>query len=114
MTLGGGLQMNFGRLQIATLWRLSKSDVPCSALVVDGERALRLIVIEGGQIVQWERFPTAASLRRRAVAIMKERRRKGWRAADEASTDQAIPLEGTAPPRRRSRAAKRTPRLISH
>jgi len=75
--------MTFGRLQIATLWRLSKSDVSCDALVVDGERALRLIVVEGGRIVQWERFPTAASLRRRAVAILKQRRRKGWRVADE-------------------------------
>ena len=73
--------MNFGRLQIATLWRLSKSDVPCNALVVDGERALRLIVVEGGRIVQWERFPTAANLRRRAVAILKQRRRNGWKVA---------------------------------
>lgn len=105
--------MNFGRLQIATLWRLSKADVPCSALVVDGERALRLIVVEGGQIVQWERFPTAARLRQRAVALMKERRRNGWRVADEAPTDQAHARK-KMPARRRRPSAKRTPRLISH
>lgn len=98
--------MNFGRLQIATLWRLSKAGVPCHGLVVDGERALRLIVVEGGQIVQWERFPTAARLRKRAVAILKQRRRSGWKSEEKtpsATASLSVPL---APG---SRARKRQP-----
>lgn len=70
--------MNFGRLQIATLWRLSKNGVPCQAMVVDGEKELRLVVVEAGQIRQWERFPTAALLRERARSLLTERRRSGW------------------------------------
>lgn len=102
--------MNFGRLQIATLWRLSKAGVPCHGLVVDGERALRLIVVEGGQIVQWERFPTAARLRKRAVAILKQRRRNGWKSEEE--TSSSAPASPFVPPapgsRRRKRASVRT------
>jgi hypothetical protein len=99
--------MNFGRLQIATLWRLSKAGVPCHGLVVDGEKALRLIVVEGGQIVQWERFPTAARLRKRAVAILKQRRRNGWMSEDGAPSELATrPPDETGPaPRRRKRGA---------
>lgn len=70
--------MNFGPLQIATLWRLSKAGVPCQGIVVDGERELRLVVVEAGRILQWERFPTAAMLRRRARSLLRERRRSGW------------------------------------
>lgn len=73
--------MNFGPLQIATLWRLSRRGVVCNGLVVDGVKELRLIITEDGQIVHWERFPTAGMLRRRAVAILRERRRSGWKAA---------------------------------
>lgn len=70
--------MNFGRLQIATLWRLRKADVHCQGVVVDGEKELRLIVIEGGRIRQWEKFPTAEMLRRRARALLAQLRRSGW------------------------------------
>ena len=70
--------MNFGSLQIATLWRLSKGDVLCNGLVVDGAKDLRLVVTEGGRIVQWERFPTAGLLRARAATVLKHRRREGW------------------------------------
>jgi hypothetical protein len=96
--------MNFGRLQIATLWRLSKAGVPCHGLVVDGEKALRLIVVEGGQIVQWERFPTAARLRKRAVAILKQRRRSGWKSEEKTPSAPASPA---VPPG--SRRSKRGP-----
>jgi hypothetical protein len=102
--------MNFGRLQIATLWRLAKSDVPCSALVVDGEKALRLIVVEGGQIVQWERFPTAASLRRRAAQLLKQRRRTGWETVPggpEAAKAQRL----ATPPRQRTSEKRGSDRL---
>ena len=70
--------MNFGSLQIATLWRLSKGGVRCNGLVVDGAKDLRLVVTEGGRIVQWERFPTAGLLRARAATVLKHRRRAGW------------------------------------
>jgi hypothetical protein len=70
--------MNFGSLQIATLWRLSRGGILCSGLVVEGVRELRLVVTEGGRIVQWERFPTASMLRGRAGRLLKERRRAGW------------------------------------
>lgn len=70
--------MNFGRLQVATLWRLSKGGVPCHGIVVDAEKELRLIVVEAGRITQWERFPTAALLRKRAGSLLRERRRGGW------------------------------------
>lgn len=105
--------MNFGRLQIATLWRLSKSDVPCSALVVDGEKALRLIVVEGGQIVQWERFPTAAALRRRAAEILKQRRRNGWEPAQGGPEAPRAHRPATAP-RRRSTSEKRGGTSLPH
>lgn len=70
--------MNFGRLQIATLWRLSKAGILCQGFVVDGEKELRLIVVEAGRIMQWERFPTAVMLRRRARFLLRQRRRSGW------------------------------------
>lgn len=70
--------MNFGSLQIATLWRLSKGGILCSGLVVEGVKELRLIVTEGGRIVQWERFPTATMLRGRAGNLFRQRRRQGW------------------------------------
>lgn len=99
--------MNFGRLQIATLWRLSKAGIPCHGLVVDGEKALRLIVVEGGQIVQWERFPTAARLRKRAVAILKQRRRSGWKSEEKtllAPAAPSVPLGPGSRGRKRGRA----------
>lgn len=70
--------MNFGSLHIATLWRLARHGVPCTALVVDGDKELRLVITEAGRIVQWERFPAAAPLRRRAEALLKARQRAGW------------------------------------
>lgn len=103
--------MNFGRLQIATLWRLSKAGVPCHGLVVDGEKALRLIVVEGGQIVQWERFPTAARLRKRAVAMLKQRRRNGWKSEDQTPSAPASPTVALTPgSRRRKRGPVRPAR----
>lgn len=71
--------MNFGSLQIARLWRLSKAGLDCNGLVVDGVKELRLIITEGGHIVHWERFPTAGMLRRRALTMLRARRRSGWR-----------------------------------
>jgi len=82
--------MNFGSLQIATLWRLSKAGVTCDGLVVDGVKELRLIITEGGHIVHWERFPTAGQLRRRALTILRARKKCGWRATDGASTVQGV------------------------
>jgi hypothetical protein len=78
--------MNFGRLQIATLWRLFKDGIPCQAVVVDGEKELRLVVVEDGRIRQWERFPTATMLRDRARSLLTERRRDGWTAGSDSST----------------------------
>jgi len=98
--------MNFGSLQIATLWRLSKAGVTCDGLVVDGVKELRLIITEGGHIVHWERFPTASQLRRRALTILRARKKCGWRATDGASTaDRVVPAVvasmGGAKPRAR-------------
>ena len=81
--------MNFGSLQIATLWRLSKGGVLCNGLVVDGAKDLRLVVTEGGRIVQWERFPTAGLLRARAASVLKHRRRAGWMVAPQDGSPQA-------------------------
>jgi hypothetical protein len=77
--------MNFGSLQIATLWRLVKGGTPCNGLVVEGSRELRLVVTEGDRIVQWERFPTAGMLRDRAVSLIKQRRRAGWKPTQAAA-----------------------------
>jgi hypothetical protein len=83
--------MNFGRIQIATLWRLWKAGVISQGIVADGGKELRLIVIEAGRIMQWERFPTAAMLRRRARALLRQRRRSGW------THDRAQSAETTVP-----------------
>lgn len=77
--------MNFGSLQIATLWRLVKGGTPCHGLVVEGSTELRLVVTEGDRIVQWERFPTAGMLRDRAVSLIKQRRRAGWKLTQPAA-----------------------------
>lgn len=83
--------MNFGRIQIATLWRLWKAGVACQGIVADGGRELRLIVIEEGRIRQWERFPTAAMLRRRARALLNQRRRNGWTRDRDQSAETTVP-----------------------
>ena len=83
--------MNFGSLQIATLWRLSKAGVTCDGLVVDGVKELRLIITEGGHIVHWERFPTAGLLRRRALTILRSRRKSGWRVAGIPAEERGTP-----------------------
>ena len=70
--------MNFGTLQIARLWRLTKGGTLCSGLVVEGRPDLRLVITEGDRIVQWERFPTASMLRGRAMHLLRQRRRAGW------------------------------------
>jgi hypothetical protein len=73
--------MNFGRLQIATLWRLSKNGVERRATVLDSSRGPRLVIIEPNRIVQWETFRMAKPLRHRAVQIRKELRSQGWQTA---------------------------------
>ena len=73
--------MNFGRLQIATLWRLSKNGVERRATVLDSSRGPRLVIIEPNRIVQWETFRMAKPLRHRAVQICKELRSQGWHTA---------------------------------
>jgi hypothetical protein len=70
--------MNFGRLHVARLWRLSKAGATCEGLVVDADRQLRLVVVEGGRIVHWEKFATAALLRHGAATILQHRRKTGW------------------------------------
>lgn len=83
--------MNFGRIQIATLWRLWKAGVISQGIVADGGKELRLIVIEAGRIMQWERFPTAAMLRRRARALLRQRRRSGWTHDRDRSAETTVP-----------------------
>jgi len=83
--------MNFGSLHIATLWRLSNAGVTSTGLVVDGAKGLRLVITEGGRIVQWERFPTAGLLRRRAESLLKMRRRAGWVPMSEGSGARGRP-----------------------
>ena len=58
--------MNFGRLHIATLWRLTKNGVERRATVLDGARGPRLVILEPNRIVQWETFRMARPLRQRA------------------------------------------------
>jgi uncharacterized protein YjaG (DUF416 family) len=70
--------MNFGSLQIATLWRLTKDGVVRRAVVVDGARGPRLVIVEADKIVQWERFAMTAELRKRAVELRKELKKGGW------------------------------------
>lgn len=92
--------MNFGSLQIATLWRLVKGGTLCNGLVVGGSRELRLVVTEGDRIVQWERFPTAGMLRDRAVSLIKQRRREGWKLTHSAATAPPDQRGGDAQNRR--------------
>ena len=70
--------MNFGRLQIATLWRLSKNGVERRAAVLDSPRGPRLVIVEPNRIVQWETFRMAKPLRQRAVEIRRKLRAAGW------------------------------------
>jgi hypothetical protein len=79
--------MNFGALQIATLWRLAKDGVIRQAVVVDGTQGPRLVIVEADQIVQWERFVMAGPLRKRAVELQKEHKKKGWAPADAPMPD---------------------------
>ncbi len=79
--------MNFGALHIATLWRLAKDDVVRQAIVIDGEHGPRLVIVETDRIVQWERFPTAGPLRKRAVQLRTEYRKKGWTPVDAPTPD---------------------------
>jgi hypothetical protein len=70
--------MNFGALQIATLWRLSKDGVVRQAVVVESARGPRLVIVEADRIVKWERFAMAGELRKRAVELRKQHCKKGW------------------------------------
>jgi hypothetical protein len=70
--------MNFGGLQIATLWRLSKDGVERRAAVLDSPKGPRLVIVEPHRIVQWETFTRAGHLRQRAVQIRRELRKLGW------------------------------------
>jgi hypothetical protein len=70
--------MNFGRLQIATLWRLSKNGVERRAAVLDSPRGPRLVIVEPNRIVQWETFRMVKPLRQRAVQIRRKLRAAGW------------------------------------
>ena len=69
---------HLGAAQIAVLWRLAKADIRARAIVMDDANGLRLVVVEGERIVQWERFRVASQLRTRAGAIQTQRRREGW------------------------------------
>jgi len=75
--------MDFGSLQIATLWRLTKDGVVRRAVVVDGDRP-RLVIVEADAIVQWERFAITAELRKRAVELQRDLRKRGWVDAEAA------------------------------
>ena len=70
--------MNFGRLQIATLWRLSKNGIERRAAVLDSPKGPRLVIIESDRIIQWETFRLTRELRGRAVQIRRELRKAGW------------------------------------
>jgi hypothetical protein len=72
--------VNFGRLQIATLWRLSKDGVERRAAVLDSPTGPRLVIVESNRIIQWETFRLTRQLRARAVEIRRELRRRGWMA----------------------------------
>jgi hypothetical protein len=76
---GAGIRMNFGRLQIATLWRVSKDGVERCAAVLDGTNGARLVILEPDRIVQWETFRAMRHLRQRAVEIRRTLRGDGWR-----------------------------------
>jgi len=70
--------MDFGSLQIATAWRLTRAGVLCQAIVMDGPHGGRLVVIEDQRIVEWTRFGGMAELRQYANAALKARKRAGW------------------------------------
>ncbi|MCA1563766.1 MAG: hypothetical protein LC804_27145 [Acidobacteria bacterium] len=70
--------MDFGRLQIATLWRLSKDGVERHAAVLDSPKGPRLVIVEPHRIVQWETFTLARQLRHRAAQIRRDLRHRGW------------------------------------
>lgn len=69
---------HLGTAQVAVLWRLTKADLSARAIVMDDANGMRLVVVEGERIVQWERFQVASQLRTRAGAIQTQRRREGW------------------------------------
>jgi hypothetical protein len=71
-------ELHLGRAQVAVLWRLTKEDIGSRAIVMDDANGMRLVVVEGERIVQWERFQRPSQLRTRAGAIQQERRRNGW------------------------------------
>lgn len=71
--------MDFGSNQVATLWRLTKAGVMSRGVVMDSPYGPRLIIIEADRIVYWERFRLASHLRSHASAMLKARRRAGWR-----------------------------------
>lgn len=70
--------MNFGPLQIVTAWRLTKAGVMCQGIVMDGPEGVRLVVIEGQQIVEWTRFGRVFDLRQHVRKAFKARNRDGW------------------------------------
>jgi hypothetical protein len=71
-------ELHLGAAQIAVLWRLTKEEVASRAIVMDDANGMRLVVVEGERIVQWERFRLPSELRTRAGAIQTQRRRNGW------------------------------------
>jgi hypothetical protein len=71
-------EFHLGRAQVAVLWRLTKEDIGARAIVMDDANGMRLVVVEGERIVQWERFERPSQLRTRAGAIKQQRRRNGW------------------------------------
>jgi hypothetical protein len=77
--------MDFGSNQVATLWRLTKAGVMSRGVVMDSPYGPRLIIIEADRIVYWERFRLASHLRSHASAMLKARRRDGWRMSDRES-----------------------------
>ena len=70
--------MNFGRLHIATLWRLTKDGVERRATVLDSARGPRLVILEPNRNIPGETFRLAKPLRPRAGAIRRELCAAGW------------------------------------
>ena len=71
-------RLNFGHLQIATLWRLQKNGIERRAAVLDSPKGPRLVIIEHDRIIQWETFKLTRELRGRAVQIRRQLRKSGW------------------------------------
>ena len=87
---------------MVTAWRLTRDNVGCQAIVMDGPAGVRLVVIEDQQIVQWERFSRIHQLRTYVTKALTDRRNAGWvpctePASTPTSTRNARPtLRGSA------------------